>query len=387
MAMKEGVIEIGVPIEELSEREARVVAAKAFKTPDRVPVFPAINTRYWLPKIGVSFRDYFSDPETMLRSQILGYKWLMENIQTDQFNILGSWGCGWTDFQNCSDSGSLGCEVTFPPDHIPWISGKGWVKAEKDLRRLERIDFISNGINARQIEYRQAMMAIFERFPVRFQGGSVFYPGQNPALTLQSNGPFTVAADLMGEVEVYTALFSRPEFVHELLEIITGKILEWLGFCWDEMQIPDRDYGFADDLACTLSPQFFREFALPYHKKIFSHYPEWKSLHMCGKTDHLLQILADELSIVEFNAFGYQTDLDLVAEHMGGKVFLIGNVSPILIASGTPEQVKEETRGVIEKLASCRGLMIMDGANIAPESPLENINAMMEAAKEHGRYV
>ena len=106
--MKEDVIEIGVSIEDLAEREVRIATAKRFETPDRIPVLPAINTRYWLPKIGVSFGDYFTDPETMLHSQILGYKWLMENIRTDQFNILGSWGCGWTDFQNCSDSGSLG---------------------------------------------------------------------------------------------------------------------------------------------------------------------------------------------------------------------------------------------------------------------------------------
>ncbi len=384
--MKKGVIEIRVPIEELAEREARITKAKRFETPDRVPVHPAINTRYWLPMIGVTFGEYFADAETMLRSQILGYKWLMENIRTDQFNILGSWGCGWTDFQNCSDSGSLGCEVVFPPDHIPWVSGKGWVKTEKDLRRLERMDFISSGLNARQIEYRQAMMVIFEKYPVRFQGGPVFYPGENPALTLQSNGPFTIAAELMGEVEIYTALYDQPDFVHQLLGIITGKIMQWLAFCWHEMQIPDRAYGFADDVACTLSPRFFREFALPYHQKIFSAYPEWKSLHMCGKTDHLLEILANELAIDEFNAFGFQTDLDLVAEHMGGKVFLIGNVNPMLIASGTPEQVRSETRRVIEKLAHYRGLMIMDGANIAPGSPVENINAMMQAAEEFGRY-
>jgi uroporphyrinogen-III decarboxylase len=231
------------------------------------------------------------------------------------------------------------------------------------------------------------MIAIFERYPVRFQGGPVFYPGQNPALTLQSNGPFTIAADLMGEVEIFTALYNQPNFVHEILKIITEKILQWLAFCWDEMRIPDRAYGFADDLACTLSPNFYREFVLPYHKKIFSYYPEWKSLHMCGKTDHLLKILADELAIDEFNAFGFQTNLNLVAEYMGGKVILIGNVNPLLIASGTPEQVRFETLQVIEKLARYKGIMIMDGANIAPESPVKNINAMMETAQEFGRYV
>jgi hypothetical protein len=31
-------------------------------------------------------------------------------------------------------------------------------------------------------------------------------------------------------------------------------------------------------------------------------------------------------------------------------------------------------------------VIVQDGSNIPPGSPLENINAMMEAAEIHGRY-
>ena len=79
-------------------------------------------------------------------------------------------------------------------------------------------------------------------------------------------------------------------------------------------------------------------------------------------------------------------NLDRIAEVMGGRVVLIGNVSPLLIETGTPEQVRDATRKVIEKLAPYRGLIIQDGNNIPPGAPLENINAMMEAAELYGRY-
>jgi uroporphyrinogen-III decarboxylase len=71
-----------------------------------------------------------------------------------------------------------------------------------------------------------------------------------------------------------------------------------------------------------------------------------------------------------------------IGRAMGGKVVLLGNVSPVLIARGTPQQVKEATRKVIEKLAPYGGLIVQDGNNIAPGSPVENINAMMQAATE-----
>jgi uroporphyrinogen-III decarboxylase len=48
--------------------------------------------------------------------------------------------------------------------------------------------------------------------------------------------------------------------------------------------------------------------------------------------------------------------------------------------------VRDATRVAIEKLAPYRGYIVQDGNNIPPGSPLENINAMMEAAEQYGRY-
>lgn len=379
------VIEIGVPIEEMAARQARVAAARRFEEPDRVPVWPAINYRFLVPMVGVRFRDYFADPETMLRTQILGQKWLLEHIRTDQYTITGAWMGAWTDFQNTAEASGLGCEVIFPEEDIPWV-GPGWVRTDADLRRLEQIDVTRHGLNGRQVAYRRAMMAVAEKYPVRFQGGPVFYPAANPALTHTSNGPFGVAADVMGQTEMFAAIVERPDFARELMSIVTGKIIEWSDFCWAEMRIPHRDFAWTDDLAAYLSPQVYREMVLPFEQRLRFHFDGRASLHMCGRINHLLATFADDVQINELQGFGWEVDLDRVAEVMGGRVVLLGNVSPITIARGTPAQVKAETRRVIEKLGPYRGLIIQDGNNIAPGSPVENINAMMEAAEEYGRY-
>lgn len=378
-------IEIGVPIDEIEARRERVQTAKRFGTPDRVPVIPAIAHRLLVPQVGVRFRDYYADPETMLRTQIVAQKWLMENIATDAHSITGAWVGAWTDFQNTFEAGSLGCEVTFPDDDIPWV-GPGWVKTADDLRRLEAMDFVHSGINARQIAYRRAMMAVAEKYPVRFQGGPVFYPGENPSLTHTSDGPFGVAGDVMGQTELFTAVYGDPDFVRELLRIVTDKLIAWLDFCWEEEQLPARDFAWTDDLAVSLSAKSYRELVLPEEKRLRFHFDGWLSLHMCGRADHLLQTFVEDLQINEFQGFGYQVNLDRVAAVMGGRVVLVGNVDPMLIHLGTPEQIRAATRNVIEKLAHFRGLIIQDGSNIPPGTPLENINAMMEAARLYGRY-
>ena len=377
------IIEIGVPIEEIDARRERVRRTKKFESTDRVAVIPAINYRFLLPALGVRFEDYYGDPEVMLRSQILGQKWLLENVRTDQHAITGAWVGAWTDFQNTTEASALGCEVVFPPDDIPWVQG-GWVKTDADLRRLERIDVIHEGLHGRSIEYRRAMMAVAEKYPVRFQGGPVLHPGARPVFTHTSHGPFTVAADLMGQTEMFAAIKERPEFVGELLHIVTGRIIEYLDFCWRELELPHRDFAWTDDLAAYLSAETYREMVLPHEKRLRFHFDGWTSFHMCGHTNHLLRIFADDLKIHEYQGFGWEVDLALVADVLGGRVVLDGNVSPILLLQGTPADVKAATRRVIERLGRLRGLIIQDGNNIAPGTPLENINAMHDAAVEYG---
>ena len=379
------VIEIGVPIEEIAARKERVTKARRFEEPDRVPVMPAIAHRLLVPKVGVRFRDYYRDPETMLRAQILAQKWLMEHVRTDAYSITGAWVGAWTDFQNTFEAGSLGCEVVFPDDDIPWV-GPGWVRTEDDLAKLEAMDFVHGGINGRQIAYRRAMMAVAEKYPVRFLGGEVFYPGANPALTNTSDGPFGVAGDVMGQTELFIACRERPDFVRALLRIITDKLIEYLDFCWEEMGLQARDFAWTDDLAVSLSADMYRDLVLPEEKRLRFHFDGRLSLHMCGKTDHLLEIFRDDLQIHEYQGFGWQVDLDRIAGVMGGRVVLLGNINPMLIRAGTPEQVREATRVAIEKLAPYKGYIVQDGSNIPPDAPLANINAMMEAAELYGRY-
>ncbi len=380
------IIEIAVPIEEIEARRARVEKVRRFEVPDRVPVIPALAHRFLVPKTGVRFRDYYADPEVMLRTQILAQKWLMENIRTDAHSIIGPWVGAWTDFQNAFEAGSLGVEIMFPDDDIPWV-GPGWVRTEADLRRLEAMDFVGGPVNARQVAYRRRMLDIADKYPVRFEGGPVFFPGRAASLTHTSDGPFGVAGDLMGQTEIFQAVLERPDFVKELLRIVTDKLIAYLDFCWEEESLPvPKDLAWTDDLAVGLSEATYRDIVLPFEKKLRFHFDGRLSLHMCGKTDHLLETFARDLEIHEFQGFGYEVSLERVASVMGGKVVLLGNVNPMLIHSGTSEDVRAATRRVIEVLGPRRGLIIQDGNNIPPGSPAANINAMMEAAETYGRY-
>jgi len=130
----------------------------------------------------------------------------------------------------------------------------------------------------------------------------------------------------------------------------------------------------------------FESITLPANRRLRDRCDGWAALHMCGRSDHLLETFRDGLRIDELQGFGWQVDLDRIAEILGGRVVLLGNVNPMLVRDGTPEDVRQATRRVIEKLAPLGGFIVQDGNNIPPGSPLANINAMMEAAERYGRH-
>ena len=170
----------------------------------------------------------------------------------------------------------------------------------------------------------------------------------------------------------------------ELLRIVTDKLIEYLDFCWEEEGLTDRDLSWTDDLAAGLSAESYRELVLPEEKRLRFHFGR-ASLHMCGRTDHLLEIFRDELAIDEYQGFGYQVDLEKIAAVMGGRVVLLGNVNPFLVKQGPPERIREGHPRVHRDAGPAQGVHRPGRCEHPPGTPPGHINAMMEAAEIYAR--
>jgi len=80
-----------------------------------------------------------------------------------------------------------------------------------------------------------------------------------------------------------------------------------------------------------------------------------------------------------------QTDMARAKEVLGDRACIIGNVPTSLLMTGTPKEVKEHCRKLIEDCAPGGGYILSGGANIDKGNP-DNLRVMMEAAKEYGVY-
>jgi uroporphyrinogen-III decarboxylase len=80
-----------------------------------------------------------------------------------------------------------------------------------------------------------------------------------------------------------------------------------------------------------------------------------------------------------------KTDMAQAKKVLGDKCCIAGNVPSSLVSTGTPQDIKEYCRKLIEVCAPGGGYILSAGASVE-KAPPENLRAMMEAAKKYGVY-
>jgi uroporphyrinogen-III decarboxylase len=80
-----------------------------------------------------------------------------------------------------------------------------------------------------------------------------------------------------------------------------------------------------------------------------------------------------------------RTDMARAKQLFGGKFSLEGNVPSSMLVTGNPREVKEYCRKLIEVCGKGGGYILAGGASIG-NPKVENLRAMVEAAKEYGVY-
>ncbi len=79
------------------------------------------------------------------------------------------------------------------------------------------------------------------------------------------------------------------------------------------------------------------------------------------------------------------TDMAKAKKILGDRCCIQGNVPVSLLVTGTPKDVKEYCRKLIETCAPGGGYVLSAGA-MADEAKIENVIAMVDAAREYGVY-
>ncbi|MBC7092356.1 MAG: uroporphyrinogen decarboxylase, partial [Nitrososphaeria archaeon] len=141
-----------------------------------------------------------------------------------------------------------------------------------------------------------------------------------------------------------------------------------------------------DDIPGLLSPKLFEEFGYPALKSVFQEFQDKvRAFHCDSNTSHILEKLCDT-GFQIFN-FSHLMDIADVKNRVGNKICLMGNIPPLEVLSrGSPENVFEASRQCIMKAKNGFGYVLSAGGGVPSAVPLENIDAMVRAVKQYGKY-
>ena len=191
-------------------------------------------------------------------------------------------------------------------------------------------------------------------------------------------------------------LILAPDFVRAFMERYT----DFWG-CMVERALQEVGYlvdlaMFGDDLGTqqgpVMSPVLYRRLIKPYHARMVQAVKRFDKpvlLHSCGSVaaliPDLIQVGFDALHPIQVSAKDMESAR--LKREFGRDITFWGGIdTQRVLPLGSPEEVRHEVQRRITDLGPGGGYVLGAVHNIQAEVPPENILAMVEAAREFGRY-
>ena len=199
-------------------------------------------------------------------------------------------------------------------------------------------------------------------------------------------GAFTTAGFLRGPENLLMDVLEDPDSAKKAVckaaKLVDGLIREdsvGVDVIW--IADPTSTGGMIDEA-------MFREFVLPETKKLVE---GWKRdfgvpvmYHVCGDTMPIIDAVPE--TGIDIFSIDHAMNMAAARERVKDKICLMGNVDPITtLLNGTPEDVTRESKRIIEEGGADGRFILAGGCEVARDTPIENIQAMVSAAKNY-RY-
>jgi uroporphyrinogen-III decarboxylase len=216
--------------------------------------------------------------------------------------------------------------------------------------------------------------------------------GDEVFIAMNEGNPICAALDPAGWLGFEPGLVSmaeRPDnFAYLLAGLYGGLVsrMEALRECGAQGYIGSETYCAPD----LISPAMYRSLVFPAQSAFYKSVAGLGLIPITYFLGDLLPILPDILELgaralmVEEPKKGYALDVLEISRRIDGRMCLFGNLDSIwCLLHGTAADVREET---LRQMGAARfGPFVMaSGSPLAFDTPVENIEAMMDAAREAG---
>jgi hypothetical protein len=200
--------------------------------------------------------------------------------------------------------------------------------------------------------------------------------------------PFdTIGDTLRGTKGIIMDMFRRPDTLIEAMDVVADFTIKQTVAAAKASKAITAFFPLHKGADGFMSPKQFEKFYWPSLKKVLEGLldegikPE---LFAEGTYTSRLETV-NEFPKGAVSWLFDKTDMAAAKKTLGSRCCISGNVPSSLMVTGGPKDVKEYCRKIIELCAPGGGFILAGGAQVDQGNP-DNLRAMMEAAKEFGRY-
>lgn len=333
----------------------RTYRTLAHQRVDRVPV--DLHNFMMTPKfLGVDdFEDFFQDGEAMAEGQIKAWQHFGHDVVLIENGTAAL-------------AEACGVQVKYIKDSSPTASQP----AIKSLAEVDRLKVPNPYKYPLLSELLKATRIVVDEI-----GDQAFIMGR------ADQGPFSLACEIRGLENFMMDLAKGKELdkVHQLLDFCR-QVTEQFTIAQIEQGAHATSIG--DSPSGLVSPKHYREFAYPYAEQLVSNLKKKDiilSYHICGNSTPIIQdMVKTGAAIIEVDQ---KADQKICKAAAAGKATLLGPIDPSeVMALGTPELVTEKCKEALKNLSPGGGFILGPGCALPPDTPYENIYAMIETANK-----
>ena len=205
-------------------------------------------------------------------------------------------------------------------------------------------------------------------------------------------GVFNFAADLCGLDVFYTMPYEDEACYRALMDGVANSMVAYAA-ALGETEIDC--IGIQGHMAggATTGPDFFRRFVQPYEKRVIDAIHaagKFSVYHNCGYAKSLYANYR-ELGMTVWETLSApprgDNDLATAKEVLGDKICLLGNLDQVdFLKRATPQEVAAKAREIMDAGKPGGRFIFSTSDYLEIGTPRENVVAMIEAAKDEGRY-
>ena len=312
---------------------------------DRAPVVgvTSVVTVELMRQMGTRWPDAHHDPELMVRAGAAAHEICrLESVKVP--------------FDMAVEAGALGAIIdygsasTLPSIQAPPFATPDEFRVGDDFPTRGRVPIVLEAIRIARRRY-----------------------GNTAPVISSVLGPFTIAGCLFGVEALLLWLIDEPETVHAAMQTATRLAAMYIR---EQSRAGAHVIQVGEPTASgdLISPAQYAEYVAPYHQELAQATDLPLITHICGNITRQLPHLASAgFWGVSFDA---KTDVRAARTHLKGKKALIGYVPTTLLLDGSAEEVHAAAAQCLREGVDA----LNAGCAVPPESPLDNIKAMITAA-------